>query len=119
MSYVSKRNLNLFRLGTPDLLQSPEMARPGNPARNADRNSPRPESLDSQSFPVKYSENTEKIPPKYQKCHSGYFFGILGVLSWGSGISARGVFFRYFSWKYQVGPSRGSVTGQGVLNVSN
>ena len=34
-------------------------------------------------------------------------FGILGYF----------VVVRYFSWKFRVGPFRGSVTGRGVLNV--
>ena len=50
-----------------------------------------------------YPQNTPKIPkntPKIPKnAHFGYFFGIFGVCSWGSRISARGVCFRYFSWE--------------------
>ena len=65
-------------------------------------------------------EFTPKIPRKYRKktknVHFWYFFGIFGVFSWGSRISARGVLFRYFPWKFRVGPSRGSVAGRGVLN---
>ena len=30
---------------------------------------------------------------------------------------ARGVFFRFFSWKFRVGPSQGSVAGRGVLKA--
>ena len=66
-------------------------------------------------IPRKYRKNT----PKYQilKCA---FLGIFSVFFWyiflGSRISGRGVFFRYFSWKFRVGPSRGSVAGRGVLN---
>ena len=47
----------------------------------------------------------------------GLFFGIFGVFCWGSRISARGVFFQYFLWKFRVGPCRGSVAGRGVLKV--
>ena len=39
----------------------------------------------------------------------GYFLGVPDRML------ARGVFFRYFSWKFRVGPSRGSVAGRGVL----
>ena len=70
--------------------------------------------------PRKHPENTPKIPKKYQKCaffvfgeyfllFSGYFRGRF----WESRISGRGVFFWYFSWKFRVGPSQGSVAGQG------
>ena len=69
--------------------------------------------------PRKYPENTEKIP---QNRHFWYFWGIfryfrgiLGGRFWESRISGRGVFLRYFSWKFRVGPSRGSVAGRGVL----
>ena len=82
-------------------------------------------------FPRKYREkkkagskfwNSKKIPPKkYQTFW--YFGGIFWVFSvyfwgkcWESRISGRGVFFRYFSWKFRVGPLRGSVAGRGVLN---
>ena len=72
--------------------------------------------------------NPPKIPPKYRKKknpngHFWYFGGMFSVFSgyfggkfWESRISGRGVFLRYFSWKFQVGPSRGSVAGRGVLN---
>ena len=84
-----------------------------------------PPSLNSglPEFTPKIPENTEK-----QKCpfgaffrgiFSGYFRGIFGVFSWGSRISARGVFFRYFSWKSRVGPSRGSVTPKGPFRTKN
>ena len=67
-------------------------------------------------------EFTPKIPKKYPQNtkneHFWYVWGIFGVFSWGSRISGWGVFFRYFSWKFQVGPSRGSVAGRGVLNRS-
>ena len=82
------------------------------------KNTPRAEILEPQ-------ENTPKIPTKYQKCAFlvfwGYFFGIFGVFwgkFWESRISCRGVFFRYFSWKFGVGPFRGSVAGRGVLKNS-
>ena len=59
-------------------------------------------------FTLKCPENTEKIPPKHQKCaflvFFWYFWGIfLGFRNFGPGV-----FFRYFSWKFRVGPSRGS-----------
>ena len=59
----------------------------------------------------KYRKNIPKIPKMR-------IFGIFSVFSWRSRISARGVFFRYFfSWKFRVRPSRGSVAGRGVLNT--
>ena len=92
------------------------MTRPGISTKNTEKNTPRPEILEPQ-------ENTEKIPQKYQKCAFWYFGGIFSVFSgyfgrkfWESIISGRNVFFRYFSWKFRVGPSRGSVAGRGVLN---
>ena len=100
-----RKIISTIALRTPDLLQSPEMARPGISTKNTEKIPPRPEILEPQ-------ENTEKIPPKYQKMR---IFGIFSVCSWGSRISGRGVFFRYFSWKFRVGPSRGSVAGRGVL----
>ena len=71
-------------------------------------------------------EFTPKIPGKYRKkypqntknAHFRYFFGISGVFSLDSRISARGVFFRYFSWKFRGGPFRGSVAGRGVLKLT-
>ena len=73
--------------------------------------------------PRVYPQNTPKIPKKYpqntKNAYFGFFFGIFLVFSWGSRISARGVFFWYFSWKFRVGPSRGSVAGRGVLNLNS
>ena len=77
------------------------------------RNSGLPEF--TPKIPRKYRKNTPKTP---KMRIFGIFFGIFGVFSWGSRISARGVFFRYFSWKFWVGPSRGSVAGRGVLKKS-
>ena len=79
---------------------------------------PRAEILEPQ-------ENTAKIPTKNtENTHFRYFLGIFSVFSgyfggkfWESRISGRGVFFRYFSWKFRVGPFRGSVAGRGVLNA--
>ena len=82
----------------PDLLQSPEMAQFWTP----------------RIYPYKYpTNNTEKN--KKSKIFRFFFRGIFGEFSWGSRISARGVFFRYFSWEFRAGPSRGSVAGRGVL----
>ena len=58
--------------------------------------------------PRKYPENTKK---------KSVFSGYLGGKFWESRISAQGVFFLHFSWKFRVGPSRGSVAGRGVLNT--
>ena len=88
------------------------MARPGISTKNTEKIPPRPTFW-----------NSKKLPPKYRKNTKNVHFGILGVFSgyfggkfWESRISGRWVFFRYFSWKFQVGPSRGSVAGRGVLN---
>ena len=78
----------------------------------AARNSGLPEF--TPKMPRKYRKNTPKIP---KMRIFGIFSFIFGVFSWGSRISARGVFFRYFSWKFRVGPSRGSVAGRGVLKI--
>ena len=64
--------------------------------------------------PRKYRKNTTEIPKMR-------IFGILGVFfRYFRAIfgvnSGRGYFFRYFSWKFRVGPFRGSVAGRGVLN---
>ena len=83
----------------PDLLQSPEWPDPEFP----------------QKIPSGPKFWTPRILPKMRIL--GIFFGILGVFSWGSRISPGGVFFRYFSWKFRVGPSWGSVAGRGVLNL--
>ena len=114
----------LARLGgkSPPILRTPRPAtEPRNgPTRNFHekyrKNSPRPEILDSQNLPPKYPENTKKYPENTENAYFWYFFGIFGVFSWGSRLSARGIFFRYFSWKFRVGPFRGSVAGRGVLN---
>ena len=69
-----------------------------------------------------YPENNPKIPKKYPQNTKNdcfwYFFGIFGVFRWGSQMSAWVLFFRYFLWKFRVGPSRGSVAGGGILNPS-
>ena len=39
------------------------------------------------------------------------FSGYFGGKFWESSISGRGVFFRYFSWKFRVEPFQGSVAG--------
>ena len=94
------------------------MARPGIRTKNTEKIPPGPKFWTPRIYP----QNTPKIPKKYpqntKNAHFWYFFGIFGVFSWGSRISARGVFCRYFSWKFRVGPSRGSVAGRGVLNIS-
>ena len=69
--------------------------------------------------------NPKKIRKKYQNTHFWCVGGIFSVFSgyfggkfWESRISGRGVFYRYFSWKFQVGPFRGSVAGRGVLKFN-
>ena len=90
------------------------MARPGISTKNTEKIPP------SLKFwtPRIYPENTEKIPPKCQKLT---VFGIFWVF-WGYFLGVPifrpgGYFFRYFLWKFRVGPSRGSVAGGGVLNL--
>ena len=76
------------------------------------KNTPRAEILEPQENTPKYRKNTKNA-------HFWYFGGIFSVFSKfrESRISGRGVFFRYFSWKFRVGPFRGSVAGRGVLNL--
>ena len=88
------------------LLQNLRTPRPATEPRNCPtrnfhekyrKNTPRPEILDSQNLPPKCPENTEKIPPKYQKCtflvFSRYFWGIfLGFQNFGP----RGIFLVFF-----------------------
>ena len=98
------------------------MARPGISTKNTEK---MPPGLKFWT-PGIYPQNTPKIrknTPKIQKMpvfgiFSGYFRGIFGVFSLGFRISARGVFFRYFSWKFRVGPFRGSVASRGVLKAN-
>ena len=82
------------------------MARPGISTKNTEKTPLGPKFW-----------NPNKIPQKYRKNTKNTHFGILGIFGvfWESRISGRGVFFRYFSWKFQVGPFRGSVAGRGVL----
>ena len=86
-----------------------------------------PRKMPKKYPPARNSGTPRKYPQKYQKntknAHFWYFGGIFSVFSgyfrgkvWESRISGRGVFFRYFSWKFRVGPSRGSVAGRAVLN---
>ena len=92
------------------------MARPGLSTKNTEKIPPGPKfwtpRIYPQNTPKKYPQNTENA-------HFWYYFGIFGAFSWGSRISARGVIFRYFSWKFRVGRSRGSVAGRGVLKNSH
>ena len=93
------------------------MARPGISTKNTEKIRSGPKFW----TPRIYAQNTLKIPKKYpqkyQNAHFWYFFGIFRAFSWGSRISGRVFFFFwYFSWKFRVGSSRGSVAGQGVLN---
>ena len=62
--------------------------------------------------PRVYPQNTPKIAKKYPQNTKRAILGIVsvssGVFSWGSRISAWGVFCQYFSWQFRVGPSWGS-----------
>ena len=91
------------------------MARPGISTKNTEKIPLGPNFWNPKKIPQKYQK-------KYQNTHFWYFGGIFSVFSgyfggkfWESRISGRGVFFRYFSWKFQLGPFRGSVAGRGVL----
>ena len=93
------------------------MARPGISTKNTEKIPLGPKFWNPKKIPKKYRENT-KI------AHFGYFGGIFlvflgyfGGKFWESRISGRGVFFRYFSWKFRVGQFRGSVAGRGVLKT--
>ena len=78
---------------------------------------PRPEILDSQNLPPRrYPENAQKNTPKIiHKRAFRVFFRYLGGIFLGFQNFGPGGIFRYFSWKFRVGPSRGSVAGRGVL----
>ena len=100
----------------PDLLQSPEMARPGISTKNTEKLPLGPKFWTPGSYP----ENTPKIPKtypqKYPKCAFLVFFRYsLGILLGFQNFGPGGIFFRCFLWKFWVGPSRGSVAGRGVL----
>ena len=94
------------------------MARPGISTKNTEKIPPGPKFWTPRIYP----QNTPKIPKKYPQNTKNdrfwYFFGIFGVFSWGSKISAWGLFFRYFLWKFRVGPSRGSVAGVLLMGLS-
>ena len=75
------------------------------------------EILDSRNLPENTPKNTKKYPQNTRNARFGYFFSVfwgyfLGVPEFRPG----GVFFRYFWWKFRVGPFGGSVAGRGVLN---
>ena len=72
------------------------MARPGISTKNAAKIAPR---------------------PKFWNPKKSVFSGYFGVNSGSPEFRAGGLFFRYFSWKFRVGPSRGSVAGGGVLKT--
>ena len=98
----------------PDVLQSPEMARPAISTKNTEKKTPPARNSELPEFtpkiPRKYRKNAPKIPKMR-------IFGIFSVfLGYFLGVPE----FRpegYFSWKFRVGPSRGSVAGRGVLNT--
>ena len=87
------------------------MARPGISTKNTEKLPPRAEILEAPKIPKEYPQNTEKMHPKWV-----FFFGILrysfGIFG-GSGISGLGVVFRYFSWKFRVGPCSGLCSRSG------
>ena len=68
-----------------------------------------------------YPENTPKIPKKYPQNTKNDRFWYFFLVFWGYFLVVPifrpgGLFFRYFLWKFRVGPSRGSVAGGGILN---
>ena len=69
--------------------------------------------------PRKHPKNTEKIPKMRIFGNLGVFFryfrGILGINSGSPEFRAGGI-FSVFSWKFRVGPFRGSVAGRVGLN---
>ena len=93
------------------------MARPGISTKNTEKIPPGPKFWTPRIYP----QNTEKIPKMRIFGILGVFFryfrGILGVNSGSPEFRPGGVFFRYFSWKFWVGPSRGSVAGRGALKA--
>ena len=95
------------------------MARPGISTKNTEKIPPGPKFWSPKKIPQKYRKKTKM---RIFLVFLGYFLvfsGYCGAKFWESRISGRGVFFRYFSWKFRVGPFRGSVAGRGVLNFSN
>ena len=84
-------------------------ARPGISTKNAGKMPFQAEI----NMPPKDPENTKK---KLKLSPFWVFFQHFQGLSRGSRISAWGVFFRYFSWKFRVRPSRESVAGRAFLN---
>ena len=96
------------------------MARPGISTKNTDKIPLGPKFWNPKKTPP-------KVPKKYQKCaflvfwgvFIQYFRGIFGGKFRESRISGRGgIFFGIFSWKFRVGPFRGSVAGRGVLKAA-
>ena len=80
------------------------------------KNTPRAEILEPQEIPQKNRKNTQNAHFWYSGGIFLVFSGYFGGKFWESRISGRGVFFRYFSGKFRVGPFRGSVAGWAVLN---
>ena len=78
-----------------DLLQSPEMARPGISARK---------------YPPKRKNKIPKMPVL------GIFFGIFWDFFEVPEFQTGGYLFGFLLWKVQVEPSQASVAGRGVLN---
>ena len=102
----------------PDLLQSPEMARPGISTKNTEKIPPGPKFR----TPKIYPQNTPKIPKKpseYQKNAFGVFLRYFGGIFLGFQNLGPGGIFPVFFREIPVGPSRGSVAGRGVLRDKN
>ena len=81
----------------PTCFRAPRWPDPEFPQKIPKKIPPGPEILDSQNLPSKYPENTEKIPPKYQKCPLWVSFRYFGGIFLGfQYFRAGGISFRYF-----------------------
>ena len=108
-----------LRLRTPRPATEPQDGPTRNFHEKCRKNTPQAEILEPQENTPKYRKNTKNNHFWYFQGIFSVFLGYLGGKFWESRISGRGVFFRYFSWKFQVGPFRGSVAGRGLLKTTS
>ena len=115
--HTRKQNAVMIGLRTPRPATEPRNGQTRNFHEKYRKNTPPGRNSGT---PRKYRKNTKK---NTKNAYFWYFGGIFSVFSgyfgdkfWESRISGRGVFFRYFSWKFRVWPFRGSVAGRGVPN---
>ena len=86
------------------------------PTRNFHEKLPGPKFWNPKKISPKHRKTTENTHFWYFRGIFRYFRGILGVNSGSPEFRAGGViFFSIFSWKFPVGPFRGSVAGRSVL----